>query len=121
MARNVIKEAEERNMKSKYEICNHCLFFKKCEKSYGKTDYGCNVNPGHNPRPNRKACSDFKNKFMPEVGDLCERYSVRIKIDEKTGGFKPCNSCDTRCIYAADKSERNYLRKESNNATQATK
>ena len=51
-------------------------------------------------------------KHTPEVGDLCERYAVRIKIDESVGGFKPCNSCDIRCIFANDKNERNYLNRK---------
>ena len=121
MARNAIKEAEERNMKSKYEICNHCLLFKKDEKSYGKTDYGCKVNPGHNPRPNRKACEQFKDKFKADDGDWCEKKATRIVKSRGDNTMIPCNNCDIRCLYAADKSERNYLRKESNNATQTTK
>lgn len=108
-------------MKSKYEICNHCLLFNKYEKSYGKTDYGCKVNPSHNPRPNRKACEHFKDKFKANDGDWCEKKATRIVKSRGDNTMIPCNNCDIRCLYAADKSERNYLRKESNNAAQTTK
>lgn len=107
-----------------YDRCNHCVYFDKKIKTvryYGHSSYKCPLNPKHNPRPNRKACEYFKDKYKAEDGDWCEKKATRIVKSRGDNTIIPCNNCDIRCLYAADKSERNYLRKESNNATQTTK
>ena len=126
MEKNVIKVADERNMErnnKSYDRCNHCVYFDKKIKTvryYGHSSYKCPLNPNHNPRPNRKACEYFKDKYKAEDGDFCERKCAPIVKSRSGNEIIPCNNCDIRCIFAIDKSERNYLRKGSNNATQTT-
>ena len=106
-----------------YDRCNGCSHFTKKNstvKYYGKSTYGCPLNPKHNPRPNRKACGYFDNKYKAKPGDFCERKCAKIVKSRVGNEIIPCNNCDIRCIFAADKTERNYLKSnvekaESNN------
>lgn len=48
--------------------------------------------------------------MKPSEGDYC-RFNMEI-IQYNRDGYTICDYCPLRCVYAADKSERNYLLKK---------
>ena len=97
-----------------YDRCNSCSYFTKKNSTvryYGKSTYGCPLNPKHNPRPNRKACGYFDNKYKAKPGDYCEHYGVEITetLDHR---IEPCVGCIIRCRFAVDKTEKDYIHYE---------